>query len=243
MDSYGTVLSTDAFLFGIHHNPIDSVLPEPRHIHAGHRVHVVAGLPSPPLALEIVAPIQLGIDSLLGDLRILGLGHVLHGIPAFRRCRVSRPLHESHPEQVEPLLPDDGDYVVPLDFQVHWLPWRPFRAVVAPVEVLVRKILGAGYHVEPALVGVARGFLVHRHDFQARDLLQALQVLEDRVLHEFLGNLPLQQRRFQLLEQVRLVVPEFRLEPILRVEEDASVGLPKAEPSPYLPLLFVDGRR
>ena len=67
---------------------------------------------------------------------------------------------------------------------------------------------------------------VHGHDVQPRQLVQLFQIVEERILDQVAGDVPLEQRSFEFAEQMRLVVAELWLEPVLREQEDLSVGLP-----------------
>ena len=75
----------------------------------------------------------------------------------------------------------------------------------------------------------------------ARDI-QILQVGEKGILGQIVGDIPLQERAFQRLEEVGLVWSPLRLHPVFRPEEDLPVGLPDTIAFHPVPLIGRDSR-
>ena len=113
---------------------------------------------------------------------------------------------------------------------------------VATIEVLVRLAVRAAKNVQDTQRRFDVVLHVHGADVQPGQLVQLLQVVEESVLDQVAGNVALQQRTLELGEQMRLVVAEFRLEPVLREEEYLAVRLPHTITLHPFPLLGSDGR-
>ena len=97
----------------------------------------------------------------------------------------------------------------------------------------IRRVVG----VEP--------LVVEAHDFQARHLLELLEVVHERPFRGLVGDLPLAQLTLEFLEEGSLVGAELGLDVVLRVEEHLPVRFPDPvvlAPLPLLLLVFVQLR-
>jgi len=148
-----------------------------------------------------------------------------------RRRRLS---DEAHPEHVEPAAPDREGDVIPLDTVRDREPGGPDVREVCAEVVIARAAVRARKHVKRAQGGSYRVLVeIGRDDVEARVGVEAFEIAHQRVLYRIGGDVALQQRASERLEQVRLIEAQLRDHPVFRVKEDFAVCLP--DPVPLYP--------
>ncbi len=140
---------------------------------------------------------------------------------------------ELRPEKIESPTGPHEEHRLGVDVEVHLFPGGPHIVLAAAVEPLAGLAARSGDHVvRPGLAVVPEA-----HRLQTRDLVEAGEVLLQRAFGRRIRDLAGGEVRQELLEQGSHVVAEIGLQPVLRPQEDLSVGLPHPVCFPPLPLL------
>ena len=201
-----------------------------------------------PLAANVFAPIQLHADlalrALAADVLQEGVKWKIgdHGGVAGLGGRRLRSVNEGDPEQIKPSAPPQQHHVIAGDIVRNLFPAAPGAIRVAAEEIGVGNGVGAAEDVERAVAGIAHILIeIAGDDVQARAQVEALEVIVEGILSQVLRDVALQQGAFELLEQVRFVQAEFRLEPIFGEQEYFPIGLPDAVALHPVPEISGDG--
>src|SRR5829696_35373 len=80
-------------------------------------------------------------------------------------------------------------------------------------------------------------------DLETSNFIETIEVLQEGALDQVVGNITLQERAFQLFEEVAFVVSKFRFEPVLREQEYLSICLPEAIALHPSPVFVIESRR
>ena len=136
------------------------------------------------------------------------------------RLVLIRLFREDRPEYMQSPVINYRNEVIAFYIDIHFFPGCPVGQI-NPLAIIIhmRNSRSASEDMQDEVVVVAVRFnlKVHPTDLQTRYLVELFQVMRKGVFYAACGYVILQQFVFQVLEEWRLVVPQFRLNPVFGI--------------------------
>ena len=119
--------------------------------------------------------------------------------------------------------------MIALNIRAHQLPRSPRLMRTTSIEILMGRAVSAADDMQNALRCLWRILKVHRDDIQTCQRIELSQVVEKGIVDYIGGYIALQERTFQFVEQLGLVITKLWLQPIFPETRRAFDWPPKLD--------------